>query len=168
MKQGKKATMNETMKTMAYVGAITLLVAILPLPSFYYLLLRQVVTFIALYFAFRFFTNKYNTQAVASLGVALLFNPFLPIFLDKTVWIMLDLVSAAALVFLATQQTAKISKPDEFQAFFVIFLIGSITIHSLINIVYVPCEKLTGEAKQQCEAKQDYDDYMESRDPTFP
>lgn len=156
------------MQKMSYIGAVVLFIAILPLPSIYYLLLRQVITFIALYFVFRFYTNKLHTQAITSLGIAILFNPFIPVYLDKALWIVLDVLVATVLIFLGTRQTAKIAKPDEVQAFFLIYLIGFFAMYSLVNIIYDPCDKLTGEAKQQCEAKQDYDDYMESKDIFFP
>lgn len=168
MSTKKKHITNEIMQKMSYIGAVVLFIAILPLPSIYYLLLRQVITFIALYFVFRFYTNKLHTQAIASLGIAILFNPFIPVYLDKSLWIVLDVLVAAALLFLGTRQTAKITKPDEVQAFFFIYLIGFFTMYSLVNMIYDPCDKLTGEAKQQCEARQDYDDYMESKDVFYP
>lgn len=164
----KKQPKTEVMKTMSYVGVIALFTAILPLPSIYYLLLRQVITFIASYFVFRFYRNKLLTQAVISLGIAIIFNPFFPVYMDKLIWIIFDALAAMILLFLGTRQTAKITDPDELQAFFILYLIGSLIVLSLIRIINDPCDKLTGSARQECEARQAYDDYMESKDPIFP
>lgn len=168
MSTDKKHPINEVMKKMSYIGAVALFIAILPLPLFFYLLLRQVVTFISLYFVFRFYTNKFYSQAIISLGIAFIFNPFIPVYLDKTLWVILDIVVAGILLFLGTRQTSKISKPDEFLAFFILYLIVSFAVYSLINLVYNPCDKLKGEARQECEARQDYKNNLESRDPIFP
>lgn len=76
------------------VGA--LLLALLPLPYGYYFLLRWLVAGFSLYLAYRYSGNaaKLTGWALAFLFVAVLWNPIVPIFLDRGSWFVLDLAAA--------------------------------------------------------------------------
>ncbi|ANM17172.1 hypothetical protein AMK06_CH02276 [Rhizobium sp. N541] len=78
------------------VPAGALLLALLPLPYGYYILLRLVVASFSLYLSYRYSGNaaKMTGWALAFLLVAVLWNPVVPIFLDRGSWFVLDLVAA--------------------------------------------------------------------------
>jgi len=69
-------------------------------PYGYYVLLRLVVTVAAAYLAFREYQSQ---QAVGPWVIgfgflALLFNPLIPVELNRGIWLPIDLASAAAFV----------------------------------------------------------------------
>lgn len=78
----------------ALIVAIMLLVAILPLPYGYYTFLRWATCGVAVFIAF----NAYRwgkTWATWLFGaIAVLFNPFVPIYLTKEIWQPIDVVGA--------------------------------------------------------------------------
>jgi hypothetical protein len=75
-----------------------LLLATLPLPYGYYTLLRLLITGISAFLAHREFTlngGSHNLWVWALGGLALLYNPIIPFYSTKDLWIMLNLISAA-------------------------------------------------------------------------
>ena len=81
-------------KSFLIIAAIMLLIAILPLPYSYYPVLRIVVTGSTAFAAFYFF-NKNDSQSGIMLALmAILWNPIFPIYLDKTLWVPLDIAAA--------------------------------------------------------------------------
>jgi hypothetical protein len=82
------------------VPAAALIVALAPLPYGYYTLLRIVVCGAGAFIAYK----SYETNGKPSLGtgvmigVALLFNPLIPIHLSREIWAPIDV--GTALVFL--------------------------------------------------------------------
>ena len=82
-------------KSFLIVAAIMLLVAVLPLPYGFYTLLRIVVTASAAFAAYYFFKEGDDSQSGIILTlIALLFNPLIPIHLDKVIWIPIDIGTA--------------------------------------------------------------------------
>ena len=81
-------------KSLLIIAIIMLLVAIFPLPYNYYPVLRVVVTASALFAAFYFFDKDDIQSGVVLVLIALLWNPILPIYLSKALWIPLDIVAA--------------------------------------------------------------------------
>lgn len=82
------------------ITAILLLIAVLPLPYGYYMLLRVVVFFV---FGYYFFVlRKKHIDAKKELpvwvwaiaGFALLFNPFMPAHLLRPIWAIFNIVGA--------------------------------------------------------------------------
>ena len=71
-----------------YIPAILLFLGIFSLPYDYYKLLRVIVFISALYLISQ---NK-NEWVYIFLGIAILFNPLLPIYLSKGIWIPIDIV----------------------------------------------------------------------------
>ena len=69
-----------------------LLVAILPLPYGYYVLLRFVVTGIAGFFAYEEYTAKHQGWMVTFGIIAVLFNPFIPIHLTRSIWLPINMI----------------------------------------------------------------------------
>ena len=90
--------MNKFNKTPIVVSIIMLFLAIAPMPYGYYTLLRLVVCGTAVYLTW--FAKTINRQGwMWTMGfTALLFNPLIPIHLDKTMWGLIDLVVAITLV----------------------------------------------------------------------
>ena len=82
----------------ALAVAVLLLLAILPLPYGYYTLLRLVVTVAAVRLAYREYGRSAGVTAfvVVFAGIALLFNPIVPVHLPKEWWQVLDTLVAGA------------------------------------------------------------------------
>lgn len=76
--------------------AAALLVGLLPLPYGYYTFLRIAVCLsavIAAYLAFKV-RSQIDAYAAISLAVAIAFNPIVPIYLNKGLWSIIDVVAA--------------------------------------------------------------------------
>ena len=80
------------MKAMKLGTAVMLLFAIFPLPYGYYTLLRLVVSVSSGISAFHSLENKKTGLALAFGLILLLFNPIIPIYLDKGTWIIIDIM----------------------------------------------------------------------------
>jgi hypothetical protein len=82
------------------VPAVALLVALAPLPYGYYTLLRIVVCGSSAFVAYKSYETigKPSLGIGVMIGVALLFNPLIPIQLSREIWAPIDV--GAALVFL--------------------------------------------------------------------
>lgn len=85
------------------VSAAMLLIAILPLPYGYYMLLRWLVSLSAIFLAW--VANELGKKYWLSLMaiIALLFNPLIPIHLSKGTWTVIDLI-VAILFFLSIKK----------------------------------------------------------------
>lgn len=88
-------------KLPAVVAIVILLLSFIDFPYGFYTLLRIIVTGIALYYAYHLH-KKNETQEFwfwVFTGIAILFNPFISIYLyDKSVWGVIDLVVAVLLL----------------------------------------------------------------------
>jgi hypothetical protein len=86
--------MNKLNKTPVVISAIMLFLAILPFPYGYYTLLRLVICGTAIYLVW--FTKNINRQGwMWAMGfITLLFNPIIPIRLDRGTWGVIDFVAA--------------------------------------------------------------------------
>jgi len=82
----------------AAVSVFMLLLTIPRLPYGYYILLRWAVTATALFSAWVADQCKYKFWVFLMGGIAILFNPIVPIHLSKEAWIVID--SIVATVFL--------------------------------------------------------------------
>lgn len=71
-----------------YIPALLLFVGVFPLPYGYYMLLRVIVFVSALYVMSQ---NK-DEWLYVFIGIGILFNPVLPIYLSKAIWIPIDIV----------------------------------------------------------------------------
>jgi hypothetical protein len=93
-------------KTILFISGIALVFAVFPLPFFYYQLLRIFIFFSAGIVAFKFYTQKMIPWSLIFGAVALIFNPILPIHLDKGSWVVIDFITAL-LFFLAAHSLKK-------------------------------------------------------------
>jgi len=80
------------------IAAAMLLVALVPWPYGYYMLLRWVTCAAAIYVAYKAYVWGTAWAAWAFGFVAALFNPLLPIHLDRELWRPIDVTAAAAFV----------------------------------------------------------------------
>ncbi len=80
--------------TVSKISAVILLIAILPLPYGYYILLRWIVSISAIFSAW--VANELGKKSWLFLMaiIALLFNPLIPIHLNKGAWVLIDLIVA--------------------------------------------------------------------------
>jgi hypothetical protein len=73
------------------VAAFLSFLAVLPMPYGYYMFLRLTITIIGLYCAFKV-VDKESYDFWAMIGIAVLFNPIMPIFLSKLLWVPIDII----------------------------------------------------------------------------
>ena len=82
------------MKILKFTTAGLLLFAIFPLPYGYYQLLRIVVTISSGISAFKAYENKNQALTIVFALIFILFNPIIPIYLDKEIWTFIDIIVA--------------------------------------------------------------------------
>jgi hypothetical protein len=86
--------MNDLVKPVANIVGALLLIAILPLPYGYYTLLRLAVFLSGLFLAYFLYEKKQPNWSIVFVVIALLFNPIIPVYLSRELWLPIDLVSA--------------------------------------------------------------------------
>ncbi|NOX37702.1 MAG: hypothetical protein GXO78_09215 [Calditrichaeota bacterium] len=77
-----------------YMIATLLMIAIADLPYGYYIFLRIAVTLVAITMANMAYRQKHSYWMMLFIAIAILFNPIIPVYLDKEIWIVIDLVVA--------------------------------------------------------------------------
>ena len=87
------------MNNLNKIVAVLLLLAVLPLPYFYYQLLRIVVTLIAAVNAYKFYEDNQMAWVLVFGIIALIWNPIFPIYMDKSVWMISDIIGAGVFFF---------------------------------------------------------------------
>ena len=88
--------MNINPKTLAIIAIVILAIAILPLPVYgYYVFSRITVTLIAVYLAVQAYKKDNSSQLLFMVGIAILYNPIIPIHLTKPIWVILNMLTAA-------------------------------------------------------------------------
>ena len=79
-------------------SGISIIMLLLAIPTFwpygYYVLLRWVVSISAVFLIWVAYDLKKTFWVVLMGMVAILFNPLIPIYLDKEIWIVIDLIIA--------------------------------------------------------------------------
>lgn len=97
-------TSEDNMKKPVYkIGlglAIALIVCLFPMPYGYYTLVRFATTIFFGCIAFDFYTNNRIPLCITASSIALLFQPFLKITLEKTLWNIIDIAVAILLIIL--------------------------------------------------------------------
>ena len=87
------------------IVAVLLCLGVFSLPYGYYTLLRIIVTIAAAINAYNFLDES-NMERVYLFGfLAILFNPLIPIYLGKELWIVIDLVAAGIFFFLSPKES---------------------------------------------------------------
>lgn len=87
-----------------YVPAVMSLAAILPLPYGYYMLLRPVMCIGAAIVAWSLYQSvrKTNWQVWAFVAIAVLFNPLIPIHMNRAIWLPINMVAAVLFAWVAS------------------------------------------------------------------
>ncbi len=86
-------------KSLIYITAGLLLVGALPMPYGYYMLLRIAATLVFAWAAFIAHEKSYEWLPWVYAILAILFNPIMPVYFQKELWVIIDIL-AAALLFL--------------------------------------------------------------------
>jgi len=75
-------------------------------PYSYYILLRWVILATSIIIAYGFYKSKLTGWALVFGAVAILFNPIMPIYLNKSTWVIMDFIGAC-LFFIAAYSSRK-------------------------------------------------------------
>lgn len=68
-------------------------------PSGYYAFLRIATTVVAAYLAYKTYENDNNNGLVwVFVAIAVLFNPFIPIYLNREAWAPIDIITAITIL----------------------------------------------------------------------
>jgi hypothetical protein len=90
------------MKWLGIISGILLLLAIpTGWPYDFYVLLRWAICTFSIIIAYNFYKSNLTAWTFVFGAVAFLFNPIIPIYLNKGTWVTIDLISAI-LFFIAT------------------------------------------------------------------
>lgn len=92
--------MNKTICNVGLILAIALAICIFPMPYGYYTLVRLVSMIIFGCMAYTFYKEERMSLCIVAGSLALLFQPFFKIVLGKTMWNIVDVMVALALVLL--------------------------------------------------------------------
>jgi hypothetical protein len=86
-----------------YFAAIAALIGLMPMPYAGYMLVKIGVVFGCLFAISKVSEIKlFDVNAkIWLVGLAVLYNPILPIYLTRSIWIVLDIITAAILIYLA-------------------------------------------------------------------
>ncbi|HLE49041.1 MAG TPA: DUF6804 family protein [Patescibacteria group bacterium] len=95
-------------KLISYISGILLILAIPSglWPYGYYIFLRWVIFTTSIAIAYGFNKSGLNGWMLVFGAIAFLFNPILPVYLDKSTWVGIDLISAV-LFFVASDSIKK-------------------------------------------------------------
>ncbi len=75
------------------IASVLLFLAVANLPYGYYRFLRIVITLIAGVNAYNSYKKEKHILFIVFLGIAILFNPIIPIYLSKDIWIPIDVIA---------------------------------------------------------------------------
>ena len=78
----------------AGISAFMLFLAIAKLPYGYYTLLRWIVTINALFSVWVAYNSEDTFWVFLMGGIAILFNPIIPVYLTKEIWVIIDVIVA--------------------------------------------------------------------------
>ena len=86
------------------VGAIILLLCILPMPYGFFIIVRVVTTIISAFLAYNYYQQKKQELAITFGVIAVLFQPFIKIALGREIWLIVDVIVAILLLVLALKK----------------------------------------------------------------
>ncbi|TFB08173.1 hypothetical protein E3V08_05140 [Candidatus Atribacteria bacterium MT.SAG.1] len=94
----------ETIKYKNIASGISIIMLLLAIPTFwpygYYILLRWAITISALFLLWLAYESKKTFWLFLMGMIAILFNPIIPIHLDKETWVIIDVI--VAVIFLVS------------------------------------------------------------------
>lgn len=80
------------------VLAGVLFLCLLSMPYGFYTVIRLATAIIASLWAFKFFNQNSTTYAIVAIAVALLFQPFFKVTLDRLTWNIIDIIVSIGLI----------------------------------------------------------------------
>ncbi|MDY0388017.1 MAG: hypothetical protein RBT65_12995 [Methanolobus sp.] len=91
--------MKEPLKIVNIALGVLLLLAILPFPYGYYTFLRLAVFIGGSFLAYQLYLRESVGWAVVLACMAILFNPLIPVYLTREIWLPIDLLCAGLLFY---------------------------------------------------------------------
>lgn len=79
--------------------SILLLWALAPHRINYYLILRWIVSAVAIYQAYRYYKSYYFIPSAIFVLIAIIFNPILPLYFRSSTWHLIDVITAVIMLF---------------------------------------------------------------------
>ena len=92
--------MNNVLYTVGLGLAVALIVCLFPMPYGYYTLVRFVAMILFGCMAYSFYKEEKIPLCILFVALALLFQPFMKVTLGRTMWNVIDVILAVALVIL--------------------------------------------------------------------
>lgn len=92
--------MNNVLYTVGLGLAVALIVCLFPMPYGYYTLVRFVAMILFGCMAYSFYKEEKIPLCILFVALALLFQPFMKVALGRTMWNVIDVILAVALVIL--------------------------------------------------------------------
>jgi hypothetical protein len=96
----------------ALACAAALALAPIHWPYGYYQFLRLAVTALAIWLAVAASRQRSTSWTVLGVGMALLYNPVIPVYLNRATWLPIDLAAAALCVVAAIKLPSPLKSPD--------------------------------------------------------
>lgn len=93
------------MNYLKIIVIILLLIGLPDLPYGYYQVLRWIVTGVTGYLAYLAYENEKKIWVWIFGVIAILFNPIIPFYLDKSTWVLIDVVVAGLILVSLFQKT---------------------------------------------------------------
>ena len=90
---------NNFMKYFIILSIFMLFGAIAEWPYGYYTLLRWITCIASILVAFQAFEKNTDWAKVVFIVIAILFNPLVPIYLSRSIWIPLDIITAVLFIY---------------------------------------------------------------------
>ncbi|MBA7581529.1 hypothetical protein ES708_23435 [subsurface metagenome] len=91
---------NKFIKYFLILSIIMLFGAIAAWPYGYYIILRWITFITSILVLLQAFEKNINWAKVVFIGIAILFNPLAPIYLSRSTWMPLDIVTAIFFIFI--------------------------------------------------------------------
>lgn len=89
-----------TIQKIQLVGAIILMLCIIPMPYGFYTIIRFVITIISVYLAYTYQKQAKRELAISFIAIAFIFQPFIKLVLGREIWLILDVLVAVYLLVL--------------------------------------------------------------------
>lgn len=97
-------------KTLSVISGVLLFLAIPSgWPYIFYILLRWWICISSIIVAIDYYNSKLNGWMMVFGGIAFLFNPLIPIYLNKSSWVSIDLIVAIIFLLSAFSENRKIN-----------------------------------------------------------
>jgi hypothetical protein len=102
------------MKVYIIIVCVLLLIAVAPMPYGYYQFMRIAITLVASINAFELYNKNKSVLLVVFVSIIILYNPIIPIHLNKETWMPINLLTAVFLgVFALVHKNKEVGGEEE-------------------------------------------------------